>query len=331
MLCYLAEGTPLLPAERWARAKVLEWLFFEQYSHEPYIATVRYWIKYLGKAVEWAEKIAATREKGYAALAVMERQLQQTPFLAGDALTVADVALAAYTQVAHEGGFDLARFPALRRWLAAVHAHPGLAPLQYELYPARRGQKRRARCARRRTLGLHLRARLVWCAARCVARCPGAYIDSGEKGHHMRAVRISLLMVALASSPAWASETDSSARLGQLFAEDQAVRAAAASREVNWEVVGRADAKRREEILSLMKRGRVSTATDYYHAAMIYQHAQEPDELRLAYSLAWISATLNPNNPRARSLADSLWERLAAGTTAPAAAEPAAEPAQPQP
>jgi hypothetical protein len=147
----------------------------------------------------------------------------------------------------------------------------------------------------------------------------------------MRAVRISLLMVALASSPAWASETDSSARLGQLFAEDQAVRAAAASREVNWEVVGRADAKRREEILSLMKRGRVSTATDYYHAAMIYQHAQEPDELRLAYSLAWISATLNPNNPRARSLADSLWERLAAGTTAPAAAEPAAEPAQPQP
>lgn len=130
MLCYLAEGTPLLPAERWARAKVLEWLFFEQYSHEPYIATVRYWIKYLGKAVEWAEKIAATREKGYAALAVMERQLQQTPFLAGDTLTVADVALAAYTQVAHEGGFDLARFPALRRWLAAVHAHPGLAPLQ---------------------------------------------------------------------------------------------------------------------------------------------------------------------------------------------------------
>lgn len=144
----------------------------------------------------------------------------------------------------------------------------------------------------------------------------------------MRAVRISLLMLALASSPAWASETDSSARLGQLFAEDQAVRAAAATREVNWEVVNRADAKRREEILSLMQRGRVSTATDYYHAAMIYQHAKEPDELRLAYSLAWISATLNPNNPRARSLADSLWERLTANAAPPPSA-PAAAPEQP--
>ena len=107
MLCYLAEGTHLLPDDRWQRAQVLQWLFFEQYSHEPYIATVRWWVKYLRKQEEWQDKIAEAMKKGYAALGVMEQQLAKTPFLAGAQYTVADIALYAYTHVAHEGGYDL--------------------------------------------------------------------------------------------------------------------------------------------------------------------------------------------------------------------------------
>jgi glutathione S-transferase len=130
MLCYLAEGTPLLPADSWLRAKVLEWLFFEQYSHEPYIATVRFWVKYLGKQQEWREKIAEAMKKGRAALGVMERQLAATPFVVGDGYTIADIALYAYTHVAHEGGYDLAAYPAVRAWLARVAAQPGHVPME---------------------------------------------------------------------------------------------------------------------------------------------------------------------------------------------------------
>lgn len=129
MLCYLAEGSDWLPDDRWARAQVLQWLFFEQYSHEPHIATVRYWIRYLGKEAEWAARIASTREKGYAALAVMEQQLLRTPWLVGDSPTVADLALAAYTHVADEGGFDLAGYPAINRWLQRLFALPGITPM----------------------------------------------------------------------------------------------------------------------------------------------------------------------------------------------------------
>ncbi|GAC1623745.1 MAG: glutathione S-transferase family protein [Nevskia sp.] len=129
MLCYLAEGSALLPAERWTRAKVFEWLFFEQYSHEPYIATVRFWVHLQKKAGELQAKIAETRPRGYAALGVMERQLAATPFLAGAGYTVADIALYAYTHVAHEGGYELATYPALRAWLARVAATPGYVPM----------------------------------------------------------------------------------------------------------------------------------------------------------------------------------------------------------
>ena len=125
MLCYLADGTRLLPDDRWPRAQVMQWLFFEQYSHEPHIATVRFWVKYLGKEDEWREKIVETRKKGYAALGVMERALDRAPFLAGEAYTVADIALYAYTHVAHEGGFSLEAYPAVRDWLARVEAQPG--------------------------------------------------------------------------------------------------------------------------------------------------------------------------------------------------------------
>ena len=130
MLCWLAEGSPLLPAERWARAKVLEWLFFEQYSHEPYIATVRWWVHYLHKQDEWRDKIDEAMKKGYAALDVMERQLARTPFLAGSGYTVADIALYAYTHVAHQGGYRLDDVPRVRQWLARVEEQPRHVPMQ---------------------------------------------------------------------------------------------------------------------------------------------------------------------------------------------------------
>ncbi|MDP9139408.1 MAG: glutathione S-transferase family protein [Pseudomonadota bacterium] len=129
MLCYLAEGSALLPTDRYARAQVLQWLFFEQYSHEPYIATVRFWIYCLGKREEWADKIAEARIKGYAALAVMERQLQQTAFLAGAAYSIADIALYAYTHVAEQGDYSLESYPAVRDWLARVVSQPGFVAM----------------------------------------------------------------------------------------------------------------------------------------------------------------------------------------------------------
>ena len=130
MLCYLAEGTPLLPADAWQRAQVLQWLFFEQYSHEPYIATVRFWIHYMNQREEWKDKIAEARKKGYAALGVMEEQLSRTPFLTGADYTIADIALYAYTHVAHQGDYDLGNYPAVRAWLARVEATPRFEPMQ---------------------------------------------------------------------------------------------------------------------------------------------------------------------------------------------------------
>lgn len=129
MLCYLADGSRYWPAERWARAKVLEWLFFEQYSHEPYIATVRFWVHIQKQAEAQRAKIAEAMPRGYAALGVMERQLGLTPFLAGTEYTIADIALYAYTHVAPEGGFDLDGYPAVRAWLARVAQTPGFVPM----------------------------------------------------------------------------------------------------------------------------------------------------------------------------------------------------------
>ena len=131
MLCYLAEGTALMPEDRWPRAQVLQWLFFEQYSHEPYIATVRFWVRFLNKQDEWKDKIAEAMKKGYAALDVMERQLGSTPFFAGS-YTIADIALYAYTHVAHQGGYSLQRYPAVSRWLARVEQQPDYFPMASE-------------------------------------------------------------------------------------------------------------------------------------------------------------------------------------------------------
>lgn len=130
MLCYLAEGSTLFPAAadaeaRWTRAQILQWLFFEQYSHEPYIATVRFWVHMLGKREQWHEKIAAAMPRGYAALDVMEQQLAKTAFLVGQTYSIADIALFAYTHVAHQGGYVLDGYPRIREWLARVEAQPG--------------------------------------------------------------------------------------------------------------------------------------------------------------------------------------------------------------
>jgi glutathione S-transferase len=128
ILFYLADGTPLLPDDRLGRAETLQWMFFEQYSHEPYIATSRHWIL-TGKAEERRELLAAKRDPGYAALGVMEGRLRRRPFFVADRYSIADVALYAYTHVAHEGGFDLAGFPSVREWLARVAGQPRHVPI----------------------------------------------------------------------------------------------------------------------------------------------------------------------------------------------------------
>lgn len=124
ILNYLAHGTSYLPDERWERANVLKWQFFEQYSHEPYIAVARFIAKYLELPEERRAEFEAKKEGGYRALAVMERQLSETEFLVNGALTIADISLYAYTHVAHEGGFELSGFPAIGAWLSRVTSHP---------------------------------------------------------------------------------------------------------------------------------------------------------------------------------------------------------------
>lgn len=124
ILIYLSEATPYLPTDKLERAYVMQWLFFEQYSHEPNIATPRFWITELGKADEYRDALNQKRELGYAALGVMEKHLANYTFLVGEGYTIADIGLFAYTHVAHEGGFDLSRFPSIQAWLERVKAQP---------------------------------------------------------------------------------------------------------------------------------------------------------------------------------------------------------------
>lgn len=122
---YLAHGTPLLPDDAWTQAKIDEWLFWEQYSHEPYVAVCRFHMLYLGRPREAREDWRV--ERGEKALDLMEQHLQSRSFFAGDGATVADVALVAYTRVAHEGGFDLSSRPQLRAWIARSEQVLGIA------------------------------------------------------------------------------------------------------------------------------------------------------------------------------------------------------------
>ena len=126
ILWYFGEGTRFMPDDRYDRAKVLQWMFFEQYSHEPAIAVVRFLVAYSGEADRYASVIERKTKDGYRALDALERHLAATDgFVVGRATTLADIALYAYTHVAHEGGFDLSGYPAIGSWLDRVAAEPG--------------------------------------------------------------------------------------------------------------------------------------------------------------------------------------------------------------
>ena len=128
ILCYFADGTPYLPDDRYERAQVLQWLFFEQYSHEPYIAVVRFWVAVSDAPPPEAE-IEARRRGGYGALDALDRHLASRAFLVGERYTIADICLYAYTHVADEGGFDMRRYEAIRGWLDRVAGQPGHVPI----------------------------------------------------------------------------------------------------------------------------------------------------------------------------------------------------------
>ncbi len=124
ILFYLAEGSALLPSDRLGRARALQWMFFEQYSHEPYIAVARFIAKFLPADSPRRAEMPRLAERGNQALGVMEEHLRTSPYFAGGRYSVADIALYAYTHCAADGGFDLSRHPGVRAWLERVQAQP---------------------------------------------------------------------------------------------------------------------------------------------------------------------------------------------------------------
>jgi glutathione S-transferase len=132
ILIYLAEGTRFLPADRYLRGLAYQWLFFEQYSHEPYIAVRKAILTFPERAKDATpERLELTLTRGNKALGVMEKQLSRTPFFAGDDMSIADIALYAYTHDAHKGGFELGAYPAVSAWLERVRADPGHVPEEW--------------------------------------------------------------------------------------------------------------------------------------------------------------------------------------------------------
>jgi glutathione S-transferase len=134
ILWYLAEGSRLVPADRWARAEVLQWMFFEQYSHEPYVAVARFWLAFAPpeKLAEKRHLVPEWHARGNAALGVMETHLKRHDWFAGNQYSIADIALYGYTHCAADGGFDLAEYPAVSAWLARVAVQPGHVPLSLQ-------------------------------------------------------------------------------------------------------------------------------------------------------------------------------------------------------
>lgn len=126
---FLASGTAFLPSDAYVLAKVQQWQFFEQYSHEPYIAVARFINKYLGLPDDRKADYQAKQAGGYKALKIMEQQLSQTPYLVGDTCTTADISLYGYTPVAHEGGFDLTDYPHIQGWINRVKSLSGFVPM----------------------------------------------------------------------------------------------------------------------------------------------------------------------------------------------------------
>lgn len=129
ILCYLAEGTPFLPSDPWERARTLQWMFFEQYSHEPYVATPRYICRHFPADHPRRAELPGRLEKGHAALKVMEGHLATRQFFVGERYGIADIALYAYTHVAPDGGLELTAYPKVREWLARVAAQPNYVQL----------------------------------------------------------------------------------------------------------------------------------------------------------------------------------------------------------
>ena len=130
ILFYLSQDSPYFSKDPLEAAQIMQWLFFEQYSHEPYIATSRFWISCLAKPDEYREQLNQKREPGYAALQVMENHLSRRDFFVGERYTIADIGLFAYTHVAHEGGFDLTGFPAIQAWIDRVQSQPNHINIQ---------------------------------------------------------------------------------------------------------------------------------------------------------------------------------------------------------
>ena len=130
IIWYLAEGSNFVPADRLGRAQTLQWMFFEQYSHEPYVATPRYIVKHLPPDHPRRGELPERLAKGRAALGVMETHLASRRFFVGERYTIADIALYAYTHVAHEGGHDLEPYPAVRKWLERVASQPRYVALE---------------------------------------------------------------------------------------------------------------------------------------------------------------------------------------------------------
>jgi glutathione S-transferase len=129
ILWYFGDGTRFVPAERYERAQVLQWQFFEQYEHETSLAVVRFWLAYSGQPEAYAARVESRRDAGYRALDAMEGHLAGRGWLVGDGMTIADISLYAYTHVAHEGGFELDGYPAVLSWLARVAGEPGHVPI----------------------------------------------------------------------------------------------------------------------------------------------------------------------------------------------------------
>jgi glutathione S-transferase len=130
ILWYFGDGTPYVPTDQYERAQVLQWQFFEQYQHEPAIAVARFLVAYSElPRDQYEDRLPGLLERGNVALAAMERHLDGREFLVGERYSIADISLYAYTHVAHEGGFELEPYPAIRAWLARVAAQPGHVPI----------------------------------------------------------------------------------------------------------------------------------------------------------------------------------------------------------
>jgi len=129
ILFYLADGSEFFAGDAYARAEILQWMFFEQYSHEPNIATSRFIIKYLGNPADRQSGLEEKKIGGYKALEIMEQQLRRHAFIAGDNYNIADIALFAYTHVADEGGFKLDDYAAIREWITTIKGRPNFVPM----------------------------------------------------------------------------------------------------------------------------------------------------------------------------------------------------------